>query len=1035
MPPTVKDVCRLHDGALEIRISDSIERIDQESLDATAGASFLRQSYLTKGMIELVNEGFKRLSGAIGGRPVFRLKQAMGGGKTHLLKTMAFLARHPQLRSEYFPETTSRYQFEAATVTFFNGREQPADFFWGRIATQLGHETFFKTGMEAPGEEHWRALFDKVDAPALLLLDEMPTYFEYYGTQVIGNGTVADIVGRAFANLLTASLSKPNICIIVSDLEASYGRGAQLINAALESARKELNRIEFNITPVDLSGDETYAILKKRLFAALPSQTQIEHIAESFGKAIDQAQRARTIEQQKTPEQLALEVEQTYPFHPQMKHIFALFKNNQDFQQTRGLLELASRLLKSVWNRQSNDVLLIGPQHFDLSIDEVREKIVSISGLDNAIARDIYSADGSAHAQTFDANAGNDMASQLSNLLLISSMSTAVNPIKGLTLSEALECVAAPNIDLSFFQEAIDRLVKDDWYLHKSAEGRIYFDRLENLTKMLAGLAEKAPEPKVQELIVHRLKEMFETKSKRAYQKVLALPSIDELEQEIKLNRVLAIIPPDSKFPPEEVEKLFRAITRKNNLLVLTGEKSFEKGKMYDAAKQVYAARQAEAIGKVKRGDSQWDEFEDLKTGYEQQLNSVIKSLFDKLLFPSQRRGQEPRLEARPLEQTGDTTDGENRIIGTLAKDPVKLYLDWLDGNRFNGVKARIEQLFGNQDECAWQDIKDRAQSDCSMYFLVPGDLDKIKQRAINEEQWEDLRNGWISKKPKPKVSGVQVMPVGLMNDRGETRLEVTAVNSNPATTRIHYAEDGEVSTESPWLEDRYLTTKALQVAFLAIDNSGRTETGPPFIWRNSVKIQWNLDPQSGDRRNVTINVLPKADTVRYTLDATEPRNGNDYSAPFPVDGNAYRLLIFAESAGIEGRADYSIPEGSGDGTPNTKPPLTSPVIFPLSQTISLNSREKVYSALNKAAERKIMFEEVQISVQHGQANGRYDRMGQPVDGDTLKRILETITADFAPDATLALHFRNARFPTGQDLIDFTEVFSIPVRNGDWRES
>jgi hypothetical protein len=141
MLPTIKDVCLLNEGALDIRISDGIERIDEETLDLTAGEKFLRHSYLTKGMKELVNEGFKRLSGSSGGRPVFRLKQAMGGGKTHLIKTMAFLARHPSLRNEYFPEAASHYEFGSAKVAFFNGREQPNDFFWGRIADQLGHQT------------------------------------------------------------------------------------------------------------------------------------------------------------------------------------------------------------------------------------------------------------------------------------------------------------------------------------------------------------------------------------------------------------------------------------------------------------------------------------------------------------------------------------------------------------------------------------------------------------------------------------------------------------------------------------------------------------------------------------------------------------------------------------------------------------------------------------------------------------------------------------------------------------------------------
>jgi len=146
-------------------------------------------------------------------------------------------------------------------------------------------------------------------------------------------------------------------------------------------------------------------------------------------------------------------------------------------------------------------------------------------------------------------------------------------------------------------------------------------------------------------------------------------------------------------------------------------------------------------------------EFEDLKASYEHQFNSVVKSLFDKLLFPSQRHGLEPKLEARPLEQTGNTTDGENQIIATLTKDPVKLYIDWVESTKFSGVRSRIERLFESQDEVAWSDIRERAQSNCSMYFLVPGDLDKIKQRAITEAIWEDLQNGWISKKPKPKAA------------------------------------------------------------------------------------------------------------------------------------------------------------------------------------------------------------------------------------------------------------------------------------------
>ena len=75
------------------------------------------------------------------------------------------------------------------------------------------------------------------DKPILILLDEMPPYFHYLDTQKVGNGTVADIATRAFANLLTAAGKKKNVCVVVSDLAAAYEHGARLINRALEDAR------------------------------------------------------------------------------------------------------------------------------------------------------------------------------------------------------------------------------------------------------------------------------------------------------------------------------------------------------------------------------------------------------------------------------------------------------------------------------------------------------------------------------------------------------------------------------------------------------------------------------------------------------------------------------------------------------------------------------------------------------------------------------------------------------------------------------
>ncbi len=78
--------------------------------------------------------------------------------------------------------------------------------------------------MKAPDRAAWLKLFSAVDAPILILLDELPPYFHYYNTQALGNGTIADVVTAAFANLLVAAKDKSNVCIVVSDLNAAYDR-------------------------------------------------------------------------------------------------------------------------------------------------------------------------------------------------------------------------------------------------------------------------------------------------------------------------------------------------------------------------------------------------------------------------------------------------------------------------------------------------------------------------------------------------------------------------------------------------------------------------------------------------------------------------------------------------------------------------------------------------------------------------------------------------------------------------------------------
>ncbi len=268
-----------------------------------------------------------------------------------------------------------------------------------------------------------------------------------------------------------------------------------------------MGRQERNITPVDLAANEIYDILRKILFKTLPDKAEIADISAHFGRKLEEATKSKVA--QRGAEAIADEVAATYPFHPRLKNVVALFKENEQFKQTRGLIELVSRLLKSVWDRKDNDIFLIGPQHFDLSIPEVRDKLTEISGMRDVIAKDLWDGNFSAHAQIIDLKAGKETATQVGGLLLTASLSTAVNAVKGLTREEMVECLVSPLREPSEFLAAFEELEKSAWFIHHTPESRYYFDRQENLTKLLQSLAKDAPENLVDDLIRQRLKEMF----------------------------------------------------------------------------------------------------------------------------------------------------------------------------------------------------------------------------------------------------------------------------------------------------------------------------------------------------------------------------------------------------------------------------------------------------------------------------------------------------------------------------------------------
>jgi hypothetical protein len=257
---------------------------------------------------------------------------------------------------------------------------------------------------------------------------------------------------------------------------------------------------------------------------------------------------------------------------------------------------------------------------------------------------------------------------------------------------------------------------------------------------------------------------------------------------------------------------------------------------------------------------------------------------------------------------TRDTTrpfDGEAQIEKTLTSNPLKLYLDV--EKDFDPIRDKAQDLLWpeNQDEARWSDVADRYTEQAGMPWLPPRGLDMLKSIACNRGLWEDLGNGYVTRKPKRKKTSVQVIAESEPGDDGNVRLRVNAQNAGPAP-RIYYAEDGPIAESSPQFMDQTLTTRALRMHFLVIDPSGHYETGDVVTWFNKLVLRNHLIEEGG-KRTVELLVAPTGE-IRYTLDGSEPRAGMRYDRPVDIDNGEVLLRAFAEAAGLEAKAEFRFP-------------------------------------------------------------------------------------------------------------------------------
>ena len=340
---SLQNLCTPRESVFEADRRATVLSLDTFLKGQVQGKEFFEENYFTSGMTTLVDRVFRQLSGNVSGSSVFMLSQAMGGGKTHSMIALGLLAKDPDLRKKVLGDENPAPSLGRCRVVGFNGRSTDATGgIWGAIAEQLGKsESFAKylsPVLSAPGPEAWKQLLggDSV----IIFLDELPPYLEYAVSVSVGNADLSVVTTAALANLFIAVAEMENVCLVLSDLAGTnYGVGQSNLKAALDRAiqgiTSESRRIAVPITPVNPNGDELYHILRKRLFGKVASDEEIKNIAESYRDALREASQMGLTTT--SPETLFTRVTDSYPFHPDLRELVGKFKENDGFQQTRGV--------------------------------------------------------------------------------------------------------------------------------------------------------------------------------------------------------------------------------------------------------------------------------------------------------------------------------------------------------------------------------------------------------------------------------------------------------------------------------------------------------------------------------------------------------------------------------------------------------------------------------------------------------------------------------------------------------------------------
>lgn len=1020
---TVKQLCTPSSLVTSDSLVEQVAQIEDFASGKINGEEFFRRNYFTDGLRRLVERGFERLAGKTDDG-AFYLTQAMGGGKTHSLIAFGLLAADPKLRKEVLPKLTAGNEFGAAKVVIFNGHQNPDSLLWGYVAEQLGRgdvmAPFWQKGARSPGVDEWADVLG--DEPVLILLDELPSYLQMAQGEPVGNSTLGDLTIGALERLFNALPRCPRACVVVTNLKDDvYLDGSGQLRTLIENLTKHYDRNAQAITPVQQNTGEVFAIVRKRLFDGLPPADRIDEVAQAYVDALQKAKRVDTIAT--TPETFVERIRETYPFHPSIRDIVARFAENRGYQKTRALIRLLRLAVRSAFKANDN-AFLIGLQHLDFNDQATIEEIRKINpAYANAISRDIADR-GNALAERIDAAEGVPTASAVAKVLLMSSLSTAETPLRGLTDGELIETLVDPLLEVSEIKASLGRLQGQAWYLFQGVDQRIFFGQTANVTAEITEIAANIAEEQVDQTLRAKLQEVFKPRTGALYSdKMAILPALDEIQLDDERPTLVILERPADKLPQDFVD-WWNKQDLQNRVLVLTADPNAVTT-LRTSARRMRAIEKVEERIRTQHGSAstQMQELQGVKEREAAGFTSSLRETFKTIVFPTGKSLR--KVDDFRMEFDRNDYSGEQQIIDTLTKRGKYIPSEKFD-SEFETLRLDAEEILFDADAVQQSSLRRNAAVRSGWFWLPRNGFDQLVKTSVQRGFWRE-KDGLIAKKWERRTR-----VTARLDDFGPNPLEtgrfIVNVTPEDADT-VYVSEKGPPDpSRDAKLDGRVYETEAAAAWFLAVDSKGVAKTGDPFEWRAPIRVKPDVKRVSGGYK-VSFTTSPRSAVVRATFDGSDPKAGPVVGAEIDAPAGATKLRAVAEVAG-QFSEEESAPLTAGMDDAGAKPKATLKPDAPVTMTSRFEPRDTAaaFSALDrlaKTAGAQILGGSIEVN--GGRLAGDYLtlRVGQDVrvGAAELDALVKTLVGTLnASTPTVKLRIDGIAFPSGRDLTAFCDA-------------